>query len=82
MHSWQPHHSRTPPNLSLKLQPQSEEQSRSIKHDTQAFFLKAKEVRMYKYSTVQSALGHSQDKENTYAIAIHYTLHFGRMLIL
>ena len=42
MHSWQPHHSRTPPNLSLKLHPQADEQSRSIKHDKQAFFLEAR----------------------------------------
>ena len=42
MHSWQPHHSRTPPNLSLKLHPQADEQSRSIKHDRQAFFLEAR----------------------------------------
>ena len=57
-------------------------QTYAIKHVSQAFFLKAKAVRKYKYSTVQSALWQSQDKGSADASTIQCRLHFGRMLIL
>jgi len=43
-----------PPNTQQLMQ------TFAIKQDSQAFFLKAKAVRKYKYSTVQSALWQSQ----------------------
>jgi len=65
-----------PPNESLLGQ------TYAIEHDSQAFFLKAKAVRKYRYSTVQSALWQSQDKGSAEASTVQCRLHFGRMLIL
>ena len=57
-------------------------QTFAIKHESKAFFLNAKAVQKYKYSTVQGALWQTHDKGSANANTIHCRLHFGKMLIL